>query len=140
MEKKSGMGCSVDPRPHVVGRGVRKGGSGFSPGVPGRCCSEGRGLERQEVGIGRGPHCRPSPLPIWTYRPSKGVGDGVGAGEGASASRSKGPRLLRPSWDLLRTICARRASCSRDFILRKSGRRGWVGCQGQMGGAPRAGH
>lgn len=63
----------------------------------------------------------------------------MGAGEGASASRSKGPRLLRPSWDLLRTICARRASCSRDFILRKSGRRGWVGRQGRMGGAPRAG-
>lgn len=49
--------------------------------------------------------------------PSNGVGDGVGAGEGASASRSKGPLLPRPSWDLLRTICARRASCSRDFIL-----------------------
>lgn len=41
----------------------------------------------------------------------------MGAGEGASASRSRGPRLLRLSWDLLRTICARRASCSRDFIL-----------------------
>lgn len=49
--------------------------------------------------------------------PSNGVGDGVGAGEGASASRSRGPRLPRPSWDLLRTICARSASCSRDFIL-----------------------
>jgi hypothetical protein len=51
----------------------------------------------------------------------------VGAGEGASASRSRGPRLPRPSWDLLRTICARRASCSRDFILQEEGGRGWAG-------------
>lgn len=36
-------------------------------------------------------------------RPSRGVDDGVGAGEGASTSCSRGPRLLQPSWDLLRT-------------------------------------
>lgn len=59
----------------------------------------------------------------------------MGAGEGASASRSRGPRLLRPSWDLLRTICARRASCSRDFILQESGRVGLGRAQWVPGGS-----
>lgn len=88
----------------------------FLPSVQGRYWSGGQSLgEGESV---RSSHSRWSPLLApRKYIPSNGVGDGVGAGEGASASRSKGPLLPRPSWDLLRTICARRASCSRDFIL-----------------------
>lgn len=74
------------------------------------------------------------PPPKTGHRPSTGVGEGVGAGEGASASRSRGPRRLRPSCDLLRTICARRASCSRDFILwQMGGGAGWRVRRGAVG-------
>lgn len=62
----------------------------------------------------------------------------MGAGEGASARRSRGPRLLRPSWDLLRTICARRASCSRDFILWAGGGRAAKGGAGSGRGRAQA--
>lgn len=110
-----------------LGRGGTGNSCGSSPGVQGSRRTGARGLRRQEVGVGTGLSCGAGPPPLRGHRPSTGVGDGVGAGEGASASRSRGPRLLRPSWDLLRTIWARRASCSRDFILRAKGKRCWAG-------------